>query len=79
MLMKELCVVFGGRSPEHEISRKSVTSVLANLDKSKYNISLIGITKDGAWYLYTGDYANIENGVFRASFYYIEFAAGRLG
>ena len=62
MLMKELCVVFGGRSPEHEISRKSVTSVLANLDKSKYNISLIGITKDGAWYLYTGDYANIENG-----------------
>ena len=60
--MKELCVVFGGQSPEHNISRKSVTSVLNNLDKSKYNISVIGITKNGAWYLYTGDYANIEGG-----------------
>ncbi|MCH5211215.1 MAG: D-alanine--D-alanine ligase [Oscillospiraceae bacterium] len=62
--MKELCVVFGGQSPEHEISRKSVTSVLRNLDKSKYNISLIGITKNGAWYLYTGDYDKIESGAW---------------
>lgn len=60
--MLELCVVFGGRSPEHEISRKSVTSVLNNLNKDKYNITLIGITKDGEWYLYTGDYSKIENG-----------------
>lgn len=60
--MLELCVVFGGQSPEHDISRKSVTSVLNNLDKSKYNISLVGITKMGAWYLYTGDYKNIEGG-----------------
>lgn len=60
--MKELCVVFGGQSPEHSISRKSVTSVLNNLDKSKYNITLIGITKNGAWYLYDGDYSKIENG-----------------
>ncbi len=60
--MKNLCVIFGGQSPEHEISRKSVTSVLNNLDKSKYNISVIGITRDGEWYLYTGDYSNIEGG-----------------
>ena len=37
--MLELCVIFGGQSPEHEISRKSVTSVLNNLNKDKYNIS----------------------------------------
>ena len=49
--MLELCVIFGGQSPEHEISRKSVTSVLNNLNKDKYNISTIGITKNGAWYL----------------------------
>lgn len=61
-IVKELCVIFGGRSPEHEISRMSVTSILNNLDKNKYNISLIGITKSGAWYLYTGDHANIING-----------------
>lgn len=60
--MVELCVIFGGQSPEHEISRKSVTSVLNNLNKDKYNISTIGITKNGAWYLYTGDYAKIESG-----------------
>ena len=60
--MKELCVIFGGQSPEHEISRKSVTSVLNNLDKNKYNITLIGITRSGAWYLYEGDYSKIENG-----------------
>lgn len=60
--MKKLCVIFGGQSPEHEVSRKSVTSVLNNLDKAKYDISVIGITKDGEWYLYTGDYANIIDG-----------------
>ncbi|HIT86079.1 MAG TPA: D-alanine--D-alanine ligase [Candidatus Ornithomonoglobus intestinigallinarum] len=57
--MKKLCVVFGGRSPEHDISLKSVTSVLNNLDKSKYEITTLGITKSGAWYIYTGDYAKI--------------------
>lgn len=62
MAKKELCVIFGGKSPEHAISRKSVTSVLNNLDKKKYNISVIGITKRGEWYLYTGDYDNIEGG-----------------
>ncbi len=60
--MKKLCVIFGGMSPEHDISRKSVTSVLNNLDKSKYDIYVIGITKKGAWYLYTGDIKNIEGG-----------------
>ena len=63
--MLELCVIFGGQSPEHEISRKSVTSVLNNLNKDKYNISTIGITKNGAWYLYTGDYAKIESGEWK--------------
>lgn len=57
-----VCVVFGGQSPEHEISRKSVTSVLNNLDREKYEIDIIGITKKGEWYLYTGDVAKIESG-----------------
>ncbi|MBQ9600357.1 MAG: D-alanine--D-alanine ligase A, partial [Clostridia bacterium] len=57
--MKNLCVIFGGKSQEHDISRISVTSVLNNLYKTKYSISVIGITKNGEWYLYTGDYKNI--------------------
>lgn len=61
-MKKNLCIIFGGESPEHDISQKSVTSVLNNLDKEKYNIYTIGITRDGRWYLYTGDYAKIEPG-----------------
>ncbi len=61
-MKKKLCVIFGGESPEHDISQKSVTSVLNNLDKDKYEIYTIGITKDGAWLLYTGDWSLIESG-----------------
>lgn len=57
-----LCVVFGGMSPEHNISRLSCTSVLDNLDKEKYNINVIGITQKGEWYLYEGDYSAIKDG-----------------
>ena len=60
--MKKLCVIFGGRSPEHDISRLSVTSVLNNLDKTKYDIDVLGITKNGEWYLYSGEYKNIADG-----------------
>ncbi len=61
-MKKNLCVIFGGQSPEHDISQKSVTSVLNNLDKDKYNIYTIGITRDGKWYLYSGDWGKIESG-----------------
>lgn len=57
-----LCVVFGGMSPEHDISCMSCTSVLNNLNKDKYNITVIGITKKGEWYLYEGDYSDIKGG-----------------
>lgn len=62
MNKKSVCVVFGGQSPEHEISRKSVTSILNNLNHEKYEIHMLGITKDGRWYLYTGEVSQIEDG-----------------
>lgn len=62
MAKLRVCVIFGGQSPEHEISRKSVTSVLNNLDRNKYDIDMLGITKEGKWYLYTGSVSKIENG-----------------
>lgn len=60
--MKKLkvCVIFGGCSPEHEISLKSATSVIANLDRDKYELCLIGITKEGGWYLYSGSEDRLE-------------------
>lgn len=46
----KLCVIFGGVSTEHDISVLSATSVLKNLNRDKYDILPVGITKDGAWY-----------------------------
>jgi D-alanine-D-alanine ligase len=42
-------VLFGGRSGEHEISLLSAASVLDAIDKNKYEVVPIGITKDGLW------------------------------
>ena len=46
-------LVFGGRSGEHEVSLASAESVMANLDRDKYEIVPIGITKEGSWLLGT--------------------------
>src|SRR5580692_7876497 len=49
--MKKLRVgiLFGGRSGEHEVSLLSAASVLNAIDKDKYEVVPIGITKDGRW------------------------------
>ena len=46
-------VIFGGRSGEHEVSLQSAQSVMAALDRTKYEVVPIGITRDGRWL--TGD------------------------
>lgn len=45
-----LGIIFGGRSTEHEISIKSATSIIHNLNEEKYNIFKIFIDKNGMWY-----------------------------
>ena len=57
-----LCVLFGGASSEYEVSLKSAYSVLTNADTNKYDIITVGITKDGVWYNYTGNYDAIPAG-----------------
>lgn len=42
-------VLFGGRSGEHEVSLLSAASVLNAIDKKKYDVVPIGITKEGRW------------------------------
>jgi D-alanine-D-alanine ligase len=42
-------ILFGGRSGEHEVSLLSAASVLNAIDKEKYDVIPIGITKDGRW------------------------------
>ena len=42
-------ILFGGRSGEHEVSLLSAASVLNAIDKEKYDVVPIGITKEGRW------------------------------
>lgn len=58
-----VCVLFGGISPEHEVSLRSAESVLNNLDSEKYNIFPVGITKNGNWIYFAGtDYSLLPSG-----------------
>ena len=61
--MKKLRVgiLFGGRSGEHEVSLLSAASVLHAIDRDKYEVVPIGITKDGRW-LTAGDAENLLEG-----------------
>lgn len=56
----KLGVLFGGTSTEHEISVISGTSVIYYLDKEKYDIFPIYISKKGEWYRYQKDVKDIE-------------------
>ncbi len=58
-----VCILFGGISPEHEVSLRSAESVLSNLDKEKYHIFPVGITRQGQWFLFgSADYSLLPSG-----------------
>lgn len=61
--MKKLnvCVVFGGVSSEHEISKISATTVIGCLDENKYNLHKIYIDKSGEWYYFDKSENEIQN------------------
>jgi D-alanine-D-alanine ligase len=62
----KVAVLFGGQSGEHEVSLMSCTSVVKNMDRDKYDIYFIGITKTGKWFLFEGDVEDIQNGKWEA-------------
>lgn len=59
-MKKTVAILFGGCSSEYDVSLVSATSVIKNIKKDKYNLLMIGITRDGDFYLYNGDVNNIE-------------------
>lgn len=60
--LKTIVLLFGGTNSEHEVSCLSAGSVYTNLNKSKYNILTLGITKAGAWLLTKASPDEIRNG-----------------
>lgn len=54
--MKEnILLLFGGQSSEHEVSLKSATTILKNIDHERFEVYPVGITKEGDWLLYNGN------------------------
>ena len=63
MAKLNVCVLFGGMSPEHKVSLRSAESVLNNMDTEKYNVFPVGITEAGDWILYgSTDYSKLPTG-----------------
>lgn len=61
MRKRAMAVIFGGKSTEYEVSLQSAFSVLENLNTEKYDIIMIGITREGDWYRYRGRLENIPD------------------
>jgi len=61
MSLIKIAVIFGGCSTEYEVSLNSAYSVITHLNPAKYQPVLLGITRQGQWYLYNGPYENIAN------------------
>lgn len=57
--MKKVLVVFGGASSEHDISTVSAKFVIENIPADKYEVVMLGITKQGEWFKYTGKTENL--------------------
>ena len=56
----KIAVIFGGKSTEHNVSVVSGTSIIANLDKEKYEIYPIYIDRDGLFYKYNKNINDIK-------------------
>ena len=64
IMKKNIAVLFGGKSSEHDVSCISAASMASSIDTSTYNIYLIGITKEGKW-IKVDNIDDISNGNWR--------------
>ncbi|WP_105980473.1 D-alanine--D-alanine ligase [Staphylococcus simulans] len=49
MAKENICIIYGGKSAEHDVSILTAQNVLNAIDKDKYQVDIIYITNDGAW------------------------------
>jgi D-alanine-D-alanine ligase len=50
-MKKNLALIYGGKSTEHEISIRSARNIAAAIDSTLFHTTYIGVAKDGSWYL----------------------------
>ncbi len=65
-MKKRAAIIFGGRSSEHEVSCVSALFIINAINREKYDVELIGITKEGAW-LSVQNEKSIKDGSWRES------------
>lgn len=53
-MKKTVAVIFGGRSPEYGVSLQSAAAVLESIDRKRYTVIPVGITRRGDWFRYDG-------------------------
>ena len=66
MKQKPIAVLFGGRSPEYEVSLASAAGVLEHMDRRRYLPVMVGITQQGEWYHFTGSIGQIAAGAWQS-------------
>lgn len=66
MSKRKVAVIFGGQSSEHEVSRVSAESVIKNIDPNKFDVVMVGITKEGKWLRYDGPVEKLGTGEWQA-------------
>lgn len=49
MVKENICIVYGGKSAEHDVSILTAQNVLNAINKDKYLVDIIYITNDGQW------------------------------
>ena len=76
-----VAILFGGKSDEYEISLLSADTVFSHIDRKKWRVLPIGITRQGKWYLYSGCYCRIKEDLWHQKKKYltpIRFECGAL-
>lgn len=63
--MKRILVIFGGYSTEYEVSLTSASAVLAVMDRSRYEVLHLGITREGQALYYEGEEERIANNTWQ--------------
>ena len=57
---RQIAILFGGCSPEYEVSLQSAYSVISHLNKDRYTLILLGISRTGEWFCFTGEPEKIK-------------------
>ena len=63
--MEKLLVIFGGLSPEHDVSCLSAASLTSNVDRSRFELKCLGITREGRWLLTEATSEEIKSGEWK--------------